>query len=76
MSRCRFEGVLLAFSFLQIVMNPENTIFDAKHLSERKLMDPDVQSDMKNWSFRGCDIPLEMFWPGIFRGEMEKPKPD
>ena len=36
----------------QVSMNPFNTIFDAKRLIGRKYSDPQVQADMKDWSFK------------------------
>jgi molecular chaperone DnaK (HSP70) len=34
---------------MQVAMNPENTVFDAKRLIGRKFADDAVQSDMKHW---------------------------
>jgi len=36
----------------QSVLNPENTVFDAKRLIGRKFSDETVQSDMKLWPFK------------------------
>ena len=33
-------------------MNPVNTVFDAKRLIGRKYSDPQVQADIKDWSFK------------------------
>ena len=32
--------------------NPENTVFDAKHLIGRKMNDQDIGRDMKHWPFK------------------------
>jgi heat shock 70kDa protein 1/2/6/8 len=36
----------------QAVMNPNNTVFDAKRLIGRKFTDTIVQADMKHWPFK------------------------
>jgi len=36
----------------QTAMNPINTVFDAKRLIGRKYSDPQVQADIKDWSFK------------------------
>jgi heat shock protein 1/8 len=36
----------------QTAMNPENTVFDAKRLIGRKFSEPQVQADIKDWSFK------------------------
>merc|ERR1711966_118032 len=36
----------------QTAMNPMNTVFDAKRLIGRKFSEPQVQADVKDWSFK------------------------
>lgn len=61
-----------------IASNPSNTVFDAKRLIGKKFSDPQVQSDMKHFSYKvikesGGDIPkIEV----EFRGETKQYYPE
>lgn len=58
-------------------MNPANTVFDAKRLIGRKVSDPEVQADMKHWSFKvvadAGDKPLIQV---EYKGEVKKFTPE
>ncbi|KAF9927474.1 70-kilodalton heat shock protein [Linnemannia zychae] len=53
----------------QVAMNPTNTVFDAKRLIGRRFDDPEVQSDMKHWSFKVIDKGTKPYIQVEYKGE-------
>ena len=54
-------------------MNPINTVFDAKRLIGRKYSDPQVQADIKDWSFKVKSGPAEKPMISVeFHGEQKE----
>lgn len=51
----------------QCAHNPTNTVFDAKRMIGRKFTDSAVQSDMKNWPFKG----VRRGWQAQGSGELQ-----
>lgn len=60
----------------QAVMNPVNTIFDAKRLIGRSYHDEHVQSDMKNWPFKVVNDSGKPTFEVEFLGETKRFKPE
>jgi L1 cell adhesion molecule like protein len=60
----------------QSIMNPENTIFDAKRLIGRKFDDPVVQSDMKHWPFKVINKDNKPHIQVQFKGETKTFAPE
>ena len=56
----------------QIAMNPHNTVFDAKRLIGRKFADPEVQSDMKHFSYKVVDKGGKPSCSVEYRGETKE----
>ncbi|KAI8893867.1 heat shock protein 70 family, partial [Globomyces pollinis-pini] len=56
----------------QVAMNPANTVFDAKRLIGRKFNDPEVQSDMKHFSFKVVDVGSKPQIEVEYKGETKK----
>ena len=56
----------------QVAMNPHNTVFDAKRLIGRKFEDPEVQSDMKHFSFKVINKAGKPYIEVEYRGETKQ----
>lgn len=63
------ERMIGAAAKNQAVVNPENTVFDAKRLIGRKFTDSDVQSDMKHWPFKVISVQDKPVIQVKFKGE-------
>jgi len=50
--------------------NPENTVFDAKHLIDRKFDKPEVQRDMKHWPFTVANKASKPAIQVAYKGEL------
>ncbi|KAL6597126.1 hsp71-like protein [Neocallimastix californiae] len=60
----------------QVAMNPHNTVFDAKRLIGRRFNDPEVQSDMKHWSFKVIEKSGKPYIQVEFKGETKDFTPE
>jgi len=60
----------------QVAMNPTNTVFDAKRLIGRKYQDPEVQSDLKHFSFKVIESSGKPLIQVEFRGDVKKFTPE
>ena len=60
----------------QCVLNPENTIFDAKRLIGRKYSEPSVAGDMKHWPFSVIDKEGKPFVSVKHKGEVKELSPE
>jgi len=60
----------------QVAMNPHNTVFDAKRLIGRRFNDPEVQSDMKHWSFKVIEKSGKPYIQVDFKGETKDFTPE
>jgi len=60
----------------QAAMNPTNTVFDAKRLIGRRFNDPEVQSDMKHWSFKVIEKSGKPYIQVEFKGETKDFTPE
>jgi heat shock protein 1/8 len=60
----------------QAAMNPANTVFDAKRLIGRKFSDPEVQADLKHFSFKIVDKGGKPIIEVEFKGETKHFTPE
>lgn len=60
----------------QVAMNPRNTVFDAKRMIGRSFTDPDLQSDMKHWSFKVAEKDTKPVIQVDFKGETKTFTPE
>ena len=60
----------------QVAANPSNTIFDAKRLIGREFNDPVVQSDMKHWPFKVCNVNGKPFLEVQYEGATKQYSPE
>ncbi|KAI8884786.1 hsp71-like protein [Backusella circina FSU 941] len=60
----------------QVAMNPHNTVFDAKRMIGRHFHDPDLQSDMKHWSFKVIEKDTKPSIQVEFKGETKTFSPE
>lgn len=61
---------------IQVAMNPQNTVFDAKRLIGRKFDDPKIQDDMKHWPFKVVDSAGKPKIQIEFKGEIKTFAPE
>ena len=60
----------------QCVMNPKNTIFDAKRLIGRTISDPVIQGDLKHWPFEVVGKDGKCFMNVEYKGEKKEFQPE
>ncbi|KAF2365900.1 Heat shock protein 70 family [Trinorchestia longiramus] len=60
----------------QAIMNPENTIFDAKRLIGRQFVDPEVQKRLKFWPFKVLDASGNSKFQVKYKKEIKEHTPE
>jgi heat shock 70kDa protein 1/2/6/8 len=60
----------------QVAMNPINTVYDAKRLIGRQFSDPNVQRDMKHYSFKVIDKSGQPYIQVQHKGETKEFAPE